>query len=295
MVDLKEVADGVFWIEPTIEGINNVFSVYLIREGVVIEPGPTATLPAVQEAMQQLGMKNLSYIIPTHVHVDHAGGMGKLAELHPEATVVVHPRGAKHAIDPANLIESTRSVWGASFQERFGPVLPVAESRIKVPEDHEVLVVDGRELEFVYAPGHAPHHMAIFDRKVKGLFCGEALGLPGRGPQALPLPAVAPPSFDQDLYLETMESLRALGAKKLFFSHGGVADDADKVIAMAMDNTRALGKMILEHMQAGEPSETIGNSIREYVARLYGQELDDTDLAMTVGGYAIYFHKKGLA
>ncbi len=295
MVEAKEVANGIFWIEPAIDGIKNVFSVYLIREGAVIEPGPTSTLPVVQEAMTKLGMTDLRYIIPTHIHVDHAGGTGRLAQLFPDATVVVHPRGAKHAVDPSNLIESTKTVWGAGFEERFGPVLPVPESRVRAAEDGEVVGIDGRDLQLIFAPGHAPHHMVIFDRKAKGLFCGEALGLPGRGPQPLPLPAVAPPSFDQDIYLETMQRLRALGAEKLFFSHGGAVEDADRIIGMAMENTKALGQLILEHMKAGEPPEAIGNSVKEYAARLYGQDLDETDLAMTVGGYAIYFRKKGLA
>ncbi|MEE8470817.1 MAG: MBL fold metallo-hydrolase [Dehalococcoidia bacterium] len=297
MVEVKEVADKVFWFEPKIHGVNNIFSAYLIKEagGVLIEPGPSAAVPAIQEAMKHLGMNDLAYIIPTHIHVDHAGGAGTLSGLFPRAEVLVHPRGAKHVVDPSGLIASTKTVFGDNFEDSFGPVLPVPESRIRTPEDGEVISVNGRELQIIYAPGHAPHNMVIFDLSVRGIFCGEAVGLPGQGEEPLPLPAVAPPSFDQDQYLETMEMLRQLGARMLFFSHGGVGRDPDKLISIASEYTRLLGDIILKAMKAGETPEIISRRVRDYASSRFGRELDEMDLAMIVGGYAIYFTRKGLA
>ena len=277
--------------------MTSLFTVYLIKEsvGVVIEPGPAALVPRIQEAMKKLGMKDLAYIIPTHIHVDHAGGAGKLAQLFPEAKVLVHPAGLKHAVDPSKLIESTKTVFGPDFEAGFGPILPVPESQIKSVADGEIIKVGGRELQIIYAPGHAPHHIAIFDRSVKGIFCGEALGLPGEGGKHPPLPAVAPPSFDQEIYIETMEKLRKLNARVLFYAHGGVmGHDADRLIMQAEEFTRIFGEIVLKALKEDGTNEEINRRVKERANIRFGTDLTEMDLALTIGGYEVYYKKKGL-
>jgi glyoxylase-like metal-dependent hydrolase (beta-lactamase superfamily II) len=297
MLDVKEVADKIYRFETGLSVITSLFTVYLIKEsvGVVIEPGPAALAPRIQEAMKKLGMKDLAYIIPTHIHVDHAGGAGKLARLFPEAKVLVHPSGVKHVVDPSRLIESTKTVFGADFESGFGPILPVPESQIKAVEDGEIIKVGGRELQIIYAPGHAPHHIAIFDRSVKGIFCGEALGLPGGEGNLTLLPAVAPPSFDQEIYLETMEKLRKLNARILFYAHGAVVGhDVDKLITQAEKNTRIIGDIILQALKQGGTTGDINSSVKERVNSRFSMNLTEMDLALTIGGYEVYYKKKGL-
>ena len=297
MVELKKVADKIYRFETMLSVMTSPFTVYLIKEsqGVVIDPGPAALVPQIQEAMKKLGMKNLAYIIPTHIHVDHAGGAGKLAQLYPGAKVLVHPAGLKHAVDPSKLIESTRKVFGEDFEIGFGPILPVPESQIKSVEDGEIITVGNRDLQIIYAPGHAPHHIAIFDRSVKGIFCGEALGLPGGKDKQIPLPAVAPPSFDQETYIQTMEKLRKLNARVLFYSHGGVVGyDVDRLITQAEENTRILGDIILKALKEGGTNEDVTRRIKEYASRRFDMDLTDMDLALTIGGYEVYYRKKGL-
>lgn len=167
MLNMEEVAERTYHLEVPIPKFDTIFTVYFIdeTEGVLIEPGPSVTIPSIQEAMKQLGMKPLAYIIPTHIHLDHAGAIGSLAQLFPHAKVVLHPLGAKHAVNPSRLIESTKMAFGDDFEDVYGPIIPI----------------DGRELHIIYAPGHATHHIAIFDQKTRGLFCGEALGLPKPG------------------------------------------------------------------------------------------------------------------
>jgi hypothetical protein len=134
----------------------------------------------------------------------------------------------------------------------------------------------------------------VLDLRTRGLFCGEALGLPGRGAEPIPLPAVAPPSFDQELCLETMEMLRKLDARLLFFSHGGVGMEPDKLISVASENTRVLGELVLKSLKKGEPADAIGSKVVDFVLSRYGLKLNETDAMMTVGGYAINFRSKGL-
>ncbi len=296
MVDIKEVAHKVYRLETSVPGMNTVFVVYLIpgSEGVLIEPGPAAAIPSIQEGMKQLGMEDLAYIIPTHIHMDHAGGIGTLAELFPEAKVLVHPRGVKHAVDPSRLVNSTKMVFGDDFELRFGPIAPVQESQILVPEDGEIISINGRELQIIYAPGHAPHHMVIFDHSLKGLFCGEALGFPSQGAEIFLLPAVAPPSFDQDLYLETIERLRQLEIQMLFYSHGGVELEPDRLISMITENTRTFGDMVLAGLKEGQALEAISRRVVGYFISQYGLKVNETDVEVIVSGYAIYFNSKGL-
>jgi len=297
MVELKEVADRIYHFETWLSVMTSPFTAYLIKEsqGVVIEPGPAALAPRIQEAMKQLGMKDLAYIIPTHIHVDHAGGAGKLAQLYPRAKVLVHPAGLKHVVDPSKLIQSTKTVFGDDFEAGFGPILPVPESQIKSVEDGEIIRVGNRELQIIYAPGHAPHHIAIFDRSVKGIFCGEALGLPGGKDKQIPLPAVAPPSFDQETYIQTMEKLRKLGARTLFYSHGGVVGhDTDRLIKQAEENTRILGDIILKALKQGGTTGDVNRRIKESASRRFDMDLTEMDLALTIGGYEVYYKKKGL-
>lgn len=297
MLGVKEVADGIYRLQAGLSVMTSLFTVYLIKEsqGVVIEPGPGALVPRIQEAMKKLGLKDLAYIIPTHIHVDHAGGAGKLAKLFPKAKVLVHPSGVKHVVDPSRLIESTRKVFGEDFEAGFGPILPVPESQIKSVADGEIIKVGGRELQIIYAPGHAPHHIAIFDRSVKGIFCGEALGLPGGEGNRTLLPAVAPPSFEQEIYIETMEKLRKLGARILFYAHGGVVGhDVDKLITQAEKNTRIIGDIILQALKQGGTTEDINRRVKESASRRFAMTLTDMDLALTVGGYEVYYKKKGL-
>ena len=294
MIDIQEVAEGVYRFETPISFAEFKPTVYLIREpqGVLIEPGPSATVGTIQEALAQVGMTDLTYIIPTHIHMDHAGGAGALAELFPRAKVIVHPRGLKHAVEPSRLIESVKMVWGDDFEEHFGPIIPVPESQIQAVDDGEVITAGSRELQMIHAPGHAPHHLVIFDSKVKGLFCGEAVGLPG-----YQMPTVAPMSFNLETYLSTIERLQQmnLAAEVLFYSHGSVERDPAVLMARAADNARAIGDIVLEGLKVKESPEDTCHRVGSYVYDRHRLRLDQRSLDITVASYTIYFQGKGLA
>ncbi len=291
MVNLSEVAEKIYRFEASISGMPNPPIAYLIDEpkGVLIDPGPAAAIPSIQKAMTHLGMKELSYIIPTHIHVDHGGGAGALAKLFPKVRVVVHPRGAKHMLSPSRLIESTKLVWGNDFPAHLGPIDPVPESQLYVPDNGETIPLGNRELQIIHAPGHSPHHIVILDRKLNGLFCGEALGLPVHQ-----MPPVAPYSYDQDIYLDTIESLRNLRTEMLFYSHGGLEKEPDKLISRAAENARVYSKMILEAAKGGNAPEDIMRMVGQHFNHRFGIQLDKADLEIVVAGYIIYFKSKGM-
>ena len=295
MTDINEVADNIYRVEVTLPGLPTIFSIYLIKNnpGVLIDPGPAALLPTIQAAMAQLGITDLKYVIATHIHLDHGGAAGSLSRLYPDARVVVHPQGAKHVIDPSRLIRSTKMAFGDDFDNIYGTILPVPESQLKVAEDRESLPVDGRELVIIYSPGHAPHHIAVFDTKTKGLFCGEALGLIYDDVQ-VPLPAVAPPGYDAEVYLDSMARLKQLQPRILFYSHGGHGDEVDRLISDAIENTKIVGDAILKALKTEKTDEAVSRSVDEYFLSHFGIKLEEFYLAMTVGAYTVYFKKKGL-
>lgn len=294
---MNEVARRIFRLEIPIPIMNSVFGVYLIKEsnGILIEPGPAIAVPYIQEGMKTLGMRDLAYIIPTHMHVDHAGSIGTLARLFPRAKVLVHPHAAKHAIDPSRLVESTQMVWGVDFEANLGPIVPVPKAQIKVVEDNEAILVDGRQLQILYAPGHTPHQIVIFDQSIRGIFCGDALGLLAQNANPFPLPNTAPPGFDQELYLQTMQKLRDLKPRVLFYSHGGVVEEPDGLISMAANNTLIFANITLQALKEGKTAEDIVHIMRDYITGRFGVEVLEPELAMFVTGYIFFFKKKGMA
>ena len=295
MAELEQLAEDIYRLEKKIPGANAPFAVYFIRDGggAIIEPGPAVLVPDIQKAAAQLDISKPEYIIPTHIHLDHAGGSGKLAEIFPDTQIVLHPQGAKHMVEPSRLIESTKMAFGDDFEKTYGPILPLPESRLRLVRDGDKLKLGGRELLIIHTPGHATHHIAIFDTKTKGLFCGESLGLI-YGPGYPPLPAVAPPSFDLELYLKDMENLKALKPRLLFYSHGTVAQEPEKLIDTAIENSKLVGDLILKDLKAGKNDETIIKAIGDYLTDSLKTPLDEYELQSNVSGYIHYFRKKKL-
>ncbi len=295
MTQLEMVADGIYRLEGRIPGIDASFTVYFIRDGngAIVEPGPAVLVPSIQKAAEELELPHPEYIIPTHIHLDHAGGVGKLAKLFLDAKIVVNRQGAKHIVEPSLLIKSTRMAFGDDFESTYGPILPVPESQLVVVQGGEKLKVGSRELLIVHTPGHAAHHIAILDTRTRGLFCGEALGLI-YSPGYPPLPAVALPGFDLELYLNNMENLRALEPRLLFYSHGTVAGEPEKLINMAMENTRLVGDFILRDLRMGKSDETIIGRVGDYLVKHFNAHLDEYELMSNVNGYIHYFRRKGL-
>jgi glyoxylase-like metal-dependent hydrolase (beta-lactamase superfamily II) len=296
-VRVETIAESLYRLDVVMPGGRYLFTVYLVNEGkgVLIEPGPASIIPSILEGMKQLGMKGLSHIIPTHIHMDHGGGSGALAALFPHSKVVVHPRALKHMLDPSRLIEGTQKAYGDDFETQYGPIRPVPESQLTVPIDGETLSIDGRELQIIYAPGHAPHQIAVFDKKTGGLFCGEALGVPIPGEEGFALPAISVTDFDPDLYLETIEKLKQLNPRVLYYSHQGGIQNPDRLINNLDRNIRLLRQGTLEGLKRGETVEEIEKRLDEILPGFPWRKRELMDLGQeTILGMVTYFRRKGL-
>ncbi|MEE8398613.1 MAG: MBL fold metallo-hydrolase [Desulfobacterales bacterium] len=293
---IEEVAEDTHRLEVRIHDARYIFSVYLLtgKEPVLIDPGPTVVVPAILDAMTQLGIPQLSTIIPTHIHMDHGGGAGTLAERFPQAKVVLHPRGARHAIDPSRLIAGTKAAYEDDFEHTYGPILPIRESQVLVAEDGDVIDAGGRRLRIIHAPGHAAHHMAIFDEKTGGLFCGEALGQPIPGTRSDVLPSISVGDLDVDRYLSSIEKLSRLSPRVLFYPHEGGAREPGDILSRIAENTAMLRDIILEGLRNSLSTGDIERQILDRLAGHPDKGEDTIGMESIILGYGAYFKKKGL-
>ena len=210
-------------------------------EPVLVETGSQTSVPVVLDALAQLGLgaRDLAGIAVTHIHLDHAGGLGDLARAFPDATVYVHPVGARHLVDPSRLIASAARVFGDTLDTLYGRLDPTPEARIRALEDgEEIRVGQGRTLTAVHSPGHANHHLALHDSETGVLFTGDAAGV--RLPDVGVLrPATPPPEFDLDLAVGSLHTFLARRPSALALAHFGVLDgDPAEILGQAEDALR---------------------------------------------------------
>ncbi len=209
---------------------------YLLIDGdraAFIDNNTNAAIPRLLAALASRGLspEQVEYLIITHVHLDHAGGTSRLAEACPEATVLAHPRAAPHIIDPAKLVASASSVYGADeFRRLYGTIEPVAESRVRAIEDEETVSFGGRELRFLHTRGHANHHVCIVDGGSGAIFTGDAFGLvyPDlQGEGTLAFPSTSPTDFEPELARQSIRRLVAEKPSCLYPTHFGAVTDIE--------------------------------------------------------------------
>ncbi len=257
---------NIYAVDVFDQGVPGRTSCYVIVAGTValIETGPSPGVDHLTDAFKQLGIspEQVKHIIVTHVHLDHAGGAGIMARKLPEAKVYVHPKGARHLIDPSRLVAGAKAVYGEHFDGFFGEVLPVTEKRIRTPEDGAKLDLgDGRSLNFIYAPGHARHHLVLHDPSSRGVFSGDALGVRFSALSEFLghdfiLPSTPPTDFKPDLYVETLKRISKLGIENIFFTHFGKAVGAGAVISRNIEMAgvfEAVGRRVLA--SGGRPED----------------------------------------
>lgn len=171
-----------------------------------------------------LGPESVDYVILTHIHLDHAGGAGAMMAAFPNARLVVHPRGARHMIEPTKLMAGVEGVYGRERARRlYGRLLPIAAERIIEAHDNTVLRLGSRELLCIDSPGHARHHIAIVDRQTAGIFTGDTFGISYReldvDGRPLIFPSSTPIQFDPDEMRASIERMLAFRPEAVYLTH----------------------------------------------------------------------------
>lgn len=221
-----------------------VAAAYLIIEGdeaAFVETNTARAVPRLLAALEVHGLtpEAVRYVIITHVHLDHAGGAGALLAACPHATLLAHPRAARHAIDPSRLEVSAREVYGdETFDALYGALTPVPPERVRVMADGEALAWGGRTLTFHHTRGHANHHFVIHDDREDCVFTGDAFGIAyphvQRGGRWV-FPSTSPTDFDGPAAIAAVRAIVATGARRAWPTHYGALEDlpgvADELIA----------------------------------------------------------------
>lgn len=191
-----------------------------------VDTGTTRSLPKLMGALEENNIPPdyVDYVFITHVHLDHAGGAGAIMEQLPNATLVAHPRAARHLAYPTKLVEATNEVYGEkTFRKLYGEIIPVAESRIRIVEDGERLLLGGSPMEFLHTPGHALHHYCIFDREANVVFTGDTFGVSYRALDTTNgefiFPATTPTHFDPEQAHASIDRLLSLKPDAAFLTH----------------------------------------------------------------------------
>jgi glyoxylase-like metal-dependent hydrolase (beta-lactamase superfamily II) len=253
---LVEVAPGITAIDTFYGGRERYTAAYLVaaREPLLVETGPTTSRGHVLDGLGRLGIgpADLAHIAVTHIHLDHAGGVGAIAEAYPGATVHVHEAGARHLVDPERLVASaTRIYGGATMATLFGPVPPVKAERLRALTDGDRIDLGDRVLRVLATPGHAKHQVAIADETTGAVFTGDALGI---HPPDLPVlrPATPPPDYDLELALASIERIRtAAHDGPVLFAHYGPVHEVDRICDLAARRFRAWTERVGEVLDAG--------------------------------------------
>lgn len=257
-------------------------------ETALIEVGSNYAAPRILEVLQRRGWHagQVSYLIVTHVHLDHAGGAGKLMQALPNATLIVHPRGAPHLVDPSRLEAGTRAVYGdEEYENAYGHLLPVPQQRVRVMADGETLCVGDRELLFVDTPGHARHHFCIWDQQTRGWFTGDTFGISYRdfdtASGAFVFPTTTPVQFDPDALVSSIERLMARSPEFMYLTHFGRVDDAGRLAEKMIAGVRKLVEIGQKHVSSPSRRQDIGHDMLKWLvteARSHGVTMADTRL-----------------
>lgn len=251
-----QIAPGVLEIDTLLGGWERVTAGFLIEGAapVLVETGSQSSVEVLLGELASLGVgpSDLAGIVVTHIHLDHAGGVGDVARAFPRATVHVHERGARHLADPERLVRSAAMVYGELLDSLYGRLDPTPSERINVLEDGETIQVSpNRHLTTVDSPGHAKHHLALHDSESGLLFAGDAVGV--RLPDVGVLrPATPPPDFDLDQALHSLHVFAERQPSGIALAHYGLVPDPMEILAEAEDTLRQWGEVAENAWRADE-------------------------------------------
>ena len=226
----EQLDHGIFCLETGYQrpGLACAYLMVDHGEAAIIETGTARSVPLLLEGLARAGIvrEQVRYVIPTHVHLDHAGGAGALLEHLPVATLLVHPRGARHLIDPARLIKGAQQVYGAErYAELYGRVVAAPAERVREATDPSSWLLGKRRLLVHDTPGHARHHFCVWDELSRGWFSGDTFGVAyrelARAGEPFMIPTTTPVQFEPEALIASIELLMSHNPLNIYLTHFG--------------------------------------------------------------------------
>lgn len=306
MTKVTQLRDGLWQISLPFQNEEEIVGSYLLagkNELTLIDPGPGSTLEALLEGVRGAGfdVQELTHVLLTHIHLDHAGVAGSLARRVPQAQILVHQLGAPHLLDTSRLIASAQRIYGERMQALWGEIEAVPAEQLRAFEGNEILNVAGRRLEVHYAPGHAIHHVIFFDVHSGELFAGDVAGVRLQGIDFV-RPPTPPPDLDLEAWSASLDLIKRLRPDVLYIGHYGEVRNITSHLASLRERLYGWGDFVLGAMNEGKTEEEIiallikqANPELERVSRTFRDVVRydiATNYPMTVQGYMRYWRKK---
>lgn len=240
---IEDLGQGIYAIDTGFQRPRFDAAYLMVEDGraAFIDTGTNHAVPRLLESLTALGLAPdaVDWVIPTHVHLDHAGGVGLLTQALPSARVLVHPRGLRHMVDPKALWLGALAVYGEEEMQRsYGKLVPVPAERAEPSHDEQVIQLAGRPLRLIDTPGHAKHHHAIWDERSRSWFTGDTFGLSYRAfdiaGRAWILPTSTPVQFEPEALKATVSRLLAAEPRAMQVTHyGRIGGSVDEVKRLA--------------------------------------------------------------
>jgi len=237
----NKVSGRAYMIDTIGAGDSSTVAVYVVRgarKTALVDCGFASSYGNILRGLRDLGVEpsKVDYLIPTHVHLDHAGGAGHLIKYMPKAKVIAHEKAAPHLVDPTKLVEGASALFGPKLVEMYGKPVPIDKNRVQAVGEESHLDLGGASLTTLYAPGHAPHQISVFYEEEHLLFSADAVGIILPAFPTL-LPTTPPPSLDPVKLGQTLERFRQMDPKMLLVPHFGVRKDVGLVLDRTKEET----------------------------------------------------------
>lgn len=306
----RQLADDLWLIDTLFQGERDIIASYLLvgPDGLaLVDVGSAASMNQLLAGVRAAGFDplDITHLLLTHVHLDHAGASGPLVRTLPRAQVYVHRIGAPHLIDPSRLISSATRIYGDRMEKLWGQMEPVPAQRIVIVDDGDEIEIGGRTLRTLYTPGHAIHHIAFYDKERHVAFPGDVAGVSIEG-----IGYVRPPTPPPDLSLEDWDTsisrLEALDLERLYLPHFGEVRSLARHYAVLRSRLRSWGEIALAGLRAGKDDAAIAADF----ARAFDPAIADharksadptaairhyelaTNYLMSAQGYMRYYRKR---
>ncbi len=272
-VEVINIAEGIDVVDSGYYS-QDFAAIYLLRQNskvAIIETGTNYSVPVVENALMKSGLSllDVSYVIPTHVHLDHAGGAGELMRQCVNARLLVHPRGARHLIDPSKLVAGAMAVYGEEkFKEYYGEIIPIDANRVTEADDSFILDFDGRELRFIDTPGHARHHFCIWDKTTKTMFTGDTFGISYRDldhqDDVYILPSTSPVQFDPEALTKSINRIMDFKPERVCLTHFSAIKPTKKVANKLIESIYFVSDLAIKHADKNDAESIIYNNMMDY-------------------------------
>jgi glyoxylase-like metal-dependent hydrolase (beta-lactamase superfamily II) len=249
---MNRLAPGIFYVDLGFLATPHVIATAVLhgRSGVaLIDPGPSSTLHTLSERLEEagIGIADITAVLLTHIHLDHAGATGTLIRRNPRIRVYVHERGVPHITNPDKLLASATRLYGHDMDRLWSEFLPVPPTAIVALAGGEQVEVAGHALEVAYTPGHAAHHLSYFNGATGLAFVGDTAGVRREGPFVLT--PTLPPDIDLELWRDSLVRIAAWRPARLFLTHFGPWSSVDSHLAALRENMELTSRWARESLQ----------------------------------------------